>query len=69
MTKQKEKISLYHPSYGHFEGLGDTKIEASKKCLKKIAETLKGNNVSIPEIKQELNYASTLIKKKVSKNG
>lgn len=64
MTKQK--ISLYHPSYGHFEALGETVTEASKKCLMKIAEALKAKKVPRKEIKTELRYATTLIKKKLT---
>lgn len=67
MPKYKEKISLYHPQHGHFEGLGNTVVEASKKCLKNVAEALVGKKMSKVDIKKELNYASTLIKKKVTR--
>ena len=64
---EKHKISLYHPSYGHFEALGATVTEASKKCLMKIAEALKTKKVPKKEIKTELKYAQTLLKKKLTK--
>ena len=63
----KERIVLYHPSYGNFIGLGRTVTEASKKCLKNIALALREKKIDKTEIKKELKYATNLIKKKVTR--
>jgi len=61
------KISLHHPTHGYFCGMGNTIKEATKKCLAKIAKTLVTKKMSKKEIKQELKYATSLIKDKLTR--
>jgi hypothetical protein len=67
MTKSKEKISLYHPNYGYFYGLGDTVKDAATKCLKSIAKGLADKKIPKQEVKQELTYAKKLIQNKLTR--